>query len=104
MTTTCRTIKTKSSQVTHLVPQVIDKAERLARDPSRSEGELQVSTQMWAGHVQQLVGATQQANLPWSKTASKVVKAARTGKDIRKQVRQSVQMILLVQLQLDSQP
>ena len=94
MTITCRTIKTKSSQVSHLVPQVIDKAQRLARDPGHSAGELQVSTQRWAGHVRQLVDATQQANLPWSKTASKLVTAAKTGKDIRKQVRLSAQVTL----------
>ena len=53
---------------------------------SHSVDELQVSTHQWAGHVRQLVDATQQANLPWSKTADKLVVAAKTGKGIEKQV------------------
>ena len=80
-----RTIKSRSSKVALMVPQVIDQAEQVARDPA-SLSDLHISTQKWAGHVRQLVDATQQANLPWSRTADKLVTAAKTGEGVRKQV------------------
>ncbi len=68
-----------------MVPQVIDKAEQVAQNPA-SLNDLHLSTQKWAGHVRQLVDATQQANLPWSRTADNLVTAATTGEGVKKHV------------------
>ncbi len=69
-----------------MVPQVIDKAKEVAHNPA-SLNQLHISTQKWAGHVRQLVDATQKANLPWSQTADNLVSAAASGVGVNKQVR-----------------
>lgn len=69
----------KSSEVNLLTPRMIEQAEEVARDPhqSRKLDDLEATSHQWAGHVKQLIDATQQANLPWSKTAEKLQKAAK---------------------------
>ena len=71
-----------------MTPQVIDHAEEVARDPtaSRRLGDLQFSSHQWAGHVSQLIEATQKANYPWSKTAERLVSAAKRGEGLEAQV------------------
>ena len=71
-----------------MTPQVIEQAKTLARDPQQGEkvNELHAITHQWAGHVRQLVDATQDANLPWSRTAEQLVMAAKSGKALEVQV------------------
>lgn len=72
-----------------LTPQVIGHAEVVARDPTESHrlGDLQLTSHQWAGHVSQLIEATQKANYPWSKTAERLVMAAKRGEGLEAQVR-----------------
>lgn len=67
-------------------------AEDVAKDPTESHrlGELQLSSHQWAGHVSQLIEATQKANYPWSKTAERLVSAAKKGEGLEAQVRECV--------------
>ena len=83
-----RVLKTKASEVSKLTPQVIGHAEEVVRDPAgtRRLEELQLSSHQWAGHVGQLIEATQKANYPWSKTAERLVAAAKKGKGLEAQV------------------
>ena len=71
-----------------MTPQVIEQAKALARDPQQGAkvNELHAVTHQWAGHVRQLVDATQNANLPWSKTAERLVTAAKSGEALDVQV------------------
>lgn len=71
-----------------LTPQVIEQAEEVAKDPQQREklNELHATTHQWAGHVRQLIDATQDANLPWSVTAEKLVIAAKSGEALETQV------------------
>ena len=83
-------LKIKAREVSKLTPQVIGHAEEVARDPLRSRQpleDLQLSSHQWAGHVSQLIEATQKANYPWSKTAERLVSAAKTGEGLEAQVR-----------------
>ena len=84
-----RELQTKASAVNKLTPQVIKHAEEVVRDPARSVrlGDLQLSSHQWAGHVSQLIEATQKANYPWSKTAERLVSAAKKGEGLEAQVR-----------------
>lgn len=81
-------LKVKASEVHKLTPQVIGVAEEVARDPTESHrlGDLQLTSHQWAGHVSQLIEATQKANYPWSKTAEKLVSAAKKGESLEDQV------------------
>lgn len=71
-----------------MVPRIIDNAKKVASSPRQDQSldDLQISSHQWAGHVRQLVEATQQASLPWSKTAENLVAAAKKGEDVEKQV------------------
>ena len=77
------------SEVKRLTPRVIEHAEGLVQDPQETQRlqELQMSSHQWAGHVRQLIEATQKANYPWSKTADRLVAAARQGKGLDEQMR-----------------
>lgn len=81
-------LQTKASEVNKLTPKVIGHAEEVVRDPTESHrlGDLQLSSHQWAGHVSQLMEATQKANYPWSKTAERLVSAAKQGKGLEAQV------------------
>ena len=82
-------LKTKAREVSKLTPQVIGHAEEVARDPAggqRQLEDLQLSSHQWAGHVSQLIEATQKANYPWSKTAERLVSAAKRGEGLETQV------------------
>jgi hypothetical protein len=84
-----RVLKTKAREVSKLTPQVIGHAEEVARDPTgrqRQLEDLQLSSHQWAGHVSQLIEATQKANYPWSKTAERLVSAAKRGEGLEAQV------------------
>ena len=85
----CRVLQTKASEVSQLTPQVIEHAEEVVRDPRESHrlGDLQLSSHQWAGHVSQLIEATQKANYPWSMTAKRLVSAAKKGEGLETQVR-----------------
>ena len=68
---------------------MIEQAEEVARDPRQRQNldDLEATSHQWAGHVKQLIDATQQANLPWSKTAERLQKATKEGKaELQKQV------------------
>jgi hypothetical protein len=83
-----RVLKTKAREVSKLTPQVIGHAEEVARDPTgrqRQLEDLQLSSHQWAGHVSQLIEATQKANYPWSKTAERLVSAAKRGEGLEAQ-------------------
>ena len=72
-----------------LTPRMIEQAEAVARDPRQRQklDSLEATSHQWAGHVKQLIDATQQANLPWSKTAEGLQKATKSGKaELQKQV------------------
>ena len=81
----------KSSEVNLLTPQMIEQAEEVARDPQQRQklDDLEATSHKWAGHVKQLIDATQQANLPWSKTAENLQKAAMTDVGLQSQVSNS---------------
>ena len=84
-----RVLMTKAREVSKLTPQVIGHAEEVARDPAgrqRQLEDLQLSSHQWAGHVSQLIEATQKANYPWSKTAERLVSAAKRGEGLETQV------------------
>ena len=85
-----RVLKIKASEVNKLTPLVIVHAEDVARDPTGSHRleDLQLSSHQWAGHVSQLIEATQKANYPWSKTAERLVSAAKKGEGLEAQVRE----------------
>ena len=85
-------LQTKASEVNKLTPQVIEHAEEVVRDPTRSVrlGDLQLTSHQWAGHVSQLMDATQKANYPWSKTAERLVSAAKHGEGLEAQVREEL--------------
>ena len=56
----------------------------MSRDPQQPPSphklqQLEASTQAWAGHVRQLIAATQRANRPWSQTAEDLVAMAEDG-------------------------
>ena len=74
--------------MSRLTPQVIEQAEKVANDPQQREklDELHATTLQWAGHVRQLIDATQDANLPWSMTAKQLVVAAKSGEALEAQV------------------
>lgn len=78
----------KASEVSQLTPQVIQQAETAAKHPGqgRKVGEMEMTMHRWAGNVRQLVDATQQANLPWSRTMQNLVTAAKSGEGLEKQV------------------
>ena len=79
----------KSSEVNLLTPRMIEQAEEVARDPRQRQNldDLEATSHQWAGHVKQLIDATQQANLPWSKTAERLQKATKADKaELQKQV------------------
>jgi hypothetical protein len=83
-----KVLKTKAREVSKLTPQVIGHAEEVARDPTgrqRQLEDLQLSSHQWAGHVSQLIEATQKANYPWSKTAERLVSAAKRGEGLEAQ-------------------
>lgn len=71
-----------------LTPRMIEQAEEVARDPhqKRKLQELETTSHQWAGHVKQLIDATQQANLPWSKTAERLKTAAKSKVGLETQV------------------
>lgn len=48
--------------------------------------ELQHQELSWAGHVRQLVDASQQANLPWSRSTERLVSAAKSGCGLEEEV------------------
>ena len=84
-----RVLQVKVSEVNKLTPRVIRHAEEVVKGgegESRRLGQLQVSSHQWAGHVRQLIQATQQANYPWSETAERLVSSAKQGKGVEKQV------------------
>ena len=85
-------LKVKATEVHKLTPQVIGHAEEVARDPTESHrlGDLQLTSHQWAGHVSQLIEATQKANYPWSKTADRLVSAAKKGEGLEAQVRMHI--------------
>lgn len=86
----CRVLKVKSSEVNLLTPQMIEQAEEVAKNPHQRNklDDLEATSHQWAGHVKQLIDATQQANLPWSKTAENLQKAAKSeDEDLQIQVR-----------------
>lgn len=73
-----------------LTPRIIRKAQQVATSNPQQRNkmsELDDATHQWAGQVRQLIDATQQANLPWSKTAEKLVDAAKTGVGVQAQVK-----------------
>ena len=77
----------EASEISKLTPRVIEQAEEVAKNPEgRKVEELQMTMHQWAGHVRQLIDATQKANLPWSKTAEGLVTAAKRGEDMKKEV------------------
>ena len=83
-------LKTKAQEVNKLTPRVIGHAEEVARGPAGSQRrleDLQLSSHEWAGHVSQLIEATQKANYPWSKTAERLVSAAKSGRGLEAQVK-----------------
>lgn len=67
---------------------MIEQAEAVARDPHQRHKlrDLEATSHQWAGHVKQLIDATQQANLPWSKTAERLKVAAKTEVGLQTQV------------------
>ena len=79
----------KSSEVNLLTPRMIDQAEEVARDPQQRHKlqDLETTSHQWAGHVKQLIDATQQANLPWSKTAERLKTAAKSEVGFQTQVK-----------------
>ena len=83
-----RVLQVKASEVSKLTPTVIEHAEGLVKDPKERQRleELQISSHQWAGHVRQLIEATQKANYPWSKTAQRLVTAAKQGEGLEAQV------------------
>lgn len=79
----------KSSEVNLLTPRMIEQAEEVARDPHERHKlhDLEATSHQWAGHVKQLIDATQQANLPWSKTAERLQKAVKSEVGLETQVK-----------------
>lgn len=73
-----RVLRTKSSEVAKLTPRILDQAALVSRNPHRQQQkeEFQAVTHLWAGNVRDLINATQQANLPWSRRAEQLVDAA----------------------------
>ena len=84
-----KVLQVKMSEVKRLTPRVIEHAEGLVQDPQETQRlqELQTSSHQWAGHVCQLIEATQKANYLWSKTADRLVAAARKGEGLDEQMR-----------------
>ncbi len=84
----CRVIQTKSSEVNNLTPRLLRQADQVSKNPQqrRKKEEFQATTHLWAGHVRELINATQEANLPWSRTAEHLVRAVRTGEGLEEQV------------------
>lgn len=90
-------LQIKASEVNKLTPRVIGHAEEVVKDPTESHklGDLQLSSHQWAGHVSQLIEATQKANYPWSKTAERLVSAAKQGEGLEVQVRNIIFYLFL---------
>ena len=86
-----RVLRVKSEEVKRLTPRIIEQAQQVAAYPERRKvvGQLDDTTHQWVGHVGQLIDATQQANLPWSKTAERLADAAKAGIGVQTQVRRN---------------
>lgn len=72
-----------------LTPKLIKQARAASRtklDQGQQWEEFRATTQKWAGHVRDLIEATQEANLPWSQSAKKLVVAAENGESLEVQV------------------
>lgn len=85
-----RVIQTKSQEVSMLTPKLLKQARVASRSKqdqnSQPWEDFRTTTHTWAGHVRDLIDATQQANLPWSHTAEQLVKAAETGNHLEAEV------------------
>lgn len=83
-----RVLRTKSSEVSKLTPRILDQASLVSRHPQHQHQreEFQAVTHQWAGNVRDLINATQQANLPWSRRADQLVDAAENNEGLDLQV------------------
>ena len=76
-----------------LTPKLIEQAEDMVyvddtnARPTDLEN-LQLLGHQWAGHVRSLIEASQQANMPWSRTAHRLVRSAKQRKGLEKEVTQ----------------
>lgn len=98
-----RALEMKAREVVRLTPSLIRHAQRIAKDPRAMKEleELEADISQWAGHVRYLIDATQKANLPWSKTAERLVMAAKTGEGLQTQVHNHVRLLSNTQLLTD---
>ena len=64
------------------------KAEELLHGEEQDGGntELELLTQQWTGHVGNLIQASHDANMPWSRSARRLVSSAKTRKGLKKEV------------------
>ena len=85
-----RTLQKESARLQQLTPQLIRKAKESAYHAHPDHGdkakELEVLSHQWVGHVRALIDASQQANLPWTRTSRRLVHSARSRKGLEKQV------------------
>ena len=51
------------------------------------EDDLEELSEQWTGHVQTLLEASQKANMPWSRSAKRLVTSAKTRRGLDKEVR-----------------
>ena len=82
----------------YLTPHVIRRAEEIVHGVKDEEGEdkdLDSLSQQWAGHVRTLIEASQKANMPWSQSARRLVKSAKSRKGLDKEVKLLCDNIIL---------
>lgn len=84
----------QSAKITHLTPRIIKKAEEVINrqgeeeeEEESDEDDLEELSEQWTGHVQNLLEASQKANMPWSRSAKRLVTSAKTRRGLDKEVR-----------------
>jgi hypothetical protein len=79
----------ESAMLNYLTPRVIKKAEEVLHNDDDNvelkEG-LELLVQQWAGHVHKLMETTYDVNMPWSRSARRLVSSAKTRKGLKKEI------------------
>lgn len=84
-------LQKEAAHLSVLTPKIIRQAEDVNVVDNHEDvdgyGEsLQLLSHQWAGHVRSLIEASQQVNMPWSKTAHRLVRSAKTRKGLEREV------------------